>query len=352
MIRLPKIGNLKLGLVRNGKPIATSRILVTKATKEGLENFKILDGFNEDGVETVNISLPFDDINLNFEVSYAGFLTINGIEYIAKAEDIGSDILIYPLEIENEDKTSYNVGTLTEELVEKFAMSRTGLLRCMLENYSGFGEVFYLKTQSINTIEVIRSQLKIISSLTNDRLAGIRLRLRAIQKDIDDKSITYISISPTETLNEDIINRETTKIQYEAFQDMYVSSRERSTTNCTVEELFSNLEVKIERRYEDEVKIIEREADAAVATINSELEQVLANKFPGGCPVKVISLQPLFEALSREDFDTFISKEGLNVRDVVLETARIVRGVEAPKAGVAVEETKAKRTRKRTPKED
>ena len=42
MIRLPKIGNLKLGLVRNGKPIATSRILVTKATKEGLENFKIL----------------------------------------------------------------------------------------------------------------------------------------------------------------------------------------------------------------------------------------------------------------------------------------------------------------------
>ena len=37
MIRLPKIGNLKLGLVRNGKPIATSRILVTKATKEGLE---------------------------------------------------------------------------------------------------------------------------------------------------------------------------------------------------------------------------------------------------------------------------------------------------------------------------
>lgn len=351
MIRLPKIGNLKLGLVRNGKPIATSRILVTKATKEGLENFKILDGFNEDGVETVNISLPFDDINLNFEVSYTGFLTINGIEYIAKAEDIGSDILIYPLEIENEDKTSYNVGALTEEFVEKFAMSRTGLLRCMLENYSGFGEVFYLKTQSINTIEVIRSQLKIISSLTANRLAGIRLRLRAIQKDIDDKSITYISISPTETLNEDIMNRGITKIQYKAFQDIYMSSRERSTTNCTVEELFSNLEVKVERRYEDEVKIIEREADAA-ATINSELEQVLANKFPGGCPVKAISLQPLFEALSREDFDTFISKEGLNVRDVVLETARIVRGVEAPKAGVAVEETKTKRTRRRTPKED
>lgn len=351
MIRLPKIGNLKLGLVRNGKPIATSRILVTKATKEGLENFKILDGFNEDGVETVNISLPFDDINLNFEVSYAGFLTINGIEYIAKAEDIGSDILIYPLEIENEDKTSYNVGALTEELVEKFAMSRTGLLRCMLENYSGFGEVFYLKTQSINTIEVIRSQLKIISSLTANRLAGIRLRLRAIQKDIDDKSITYISISPTETLNEDIMNRGITKIQYKAFQDIYMSSRERSTTDCTVEELFSNLEVKVERRYEDEVKIIEREADAA-ATINSELEQVLANKFPGGCPVKAISLQPLFETLSREDFDTFISKEGLSVRDVVLETARIVRGVEAPKAGQAVEETKPKKTRKRTPKED
>lgn len=147
------------------------------------------------------------------------------------------------------------------------------------------------------------------------------------------------------------MNRETTKIQYEAFQDMYVSSRERSTTDCTVEELFSNLEVKVERRYEDEVKIIEREADASI-TINSELEQVLANKFPGGCPVKAISLQPLFEALSREDFDTFISKEGLSVRDVVLETARIVRGVEAPKAGVAVEETKTKRTRKRTPKED
>lgn len=351
MIRLPKIGNLKLGLVRNGKPIATSRILVTKATKEGLENFKILDGFNEDGVETVNISLPFDDINLNFEVSYAGFLTIDGIEYIAKAEDIGSDIFIYPLEIENEDKTSYNVGALTEELIEKFAMSRTGLLRCMLENYSGFGEVFYLKTQSINTIEVIRSQLKTISSLTGDRLAGIRLRLRAIQKDIDDKSITYISISPTETLNEDIMNRGITKIQYKAFQDMYVLSRERSTTNCTVEELFSNLEVKVERRYEDEVKIIEREADAST-TVNSELEQVLVNKFPGGCPVKAISLQPLFEALSREDFDTFISKEGLSVRDVVLETARIVRGVEAPKAGVAAEETKTKRTRKRTPKED
>ncbi len=255
MLSLTKIGNLKLGIVKNGKPIQTSRILVTRPTKEGGENFQILDGFDSNGETKVNITLPFNDNSLNFEVNYVGFLQLNNVAYISKSKGLGEDLILYPLEVENFDLPSVNVGPLTEDLIKFYNLERTGFLKCMITGVSGFGEVFYFKTKSVHSIRAIEDQLRILSSLTGGNIAGIPLVLKPVKKDLDEKQILYISIA----FEQDLISlgklvKKALKnpVNIEAFEDDYIESRIPELVTLTETDI-----VKVERDLEDEIKIIQ-----------------------------------------------------------------------------------------------
>lgn len=274
MLSLTKLGNLKLGIVRNGKPIQTERILVTRATKEGEENFQILDGFNPDGEEKVKISLPFDNIDLNFEVNYVGFVTVNNVEYISKASDIGEDLILYPLDVSDFELPSIRIGALTEEMIETYNLERTGFLKCMVEGVCGFGEVFYLKTKSIHSIRAIVDQLTILTKLTNGHLSGIPLVLKAVKKDIKEKQVVYVSISyegSLKDLSTYITDRKNSEVDFKDFEDFYVESRQP-----TIVEYDNKTELKIERDTEQEITEIQTQAEKEKVTETKE--DILLNK--------------------------------------------------------------------------
>lgn len=316
LLSLTKIGNLKLGIVKNGKPIQTTRILVTRPTKEGGENFQILDGFNPEGEEKVNIRLPFDDISLNFEVNYVGFLTIDGKEYISKAEDIGKDILLYPLNVEDFELDIINAGKLTEKKIVSYNMEKTGFLKCMLEGYSGLGEVFYLKTKSINTIRAINDQLKLLKALTRGALAGIPLTLKPIKKDVGEKQVLYVSISFNQDmlfdLGDYVYERENSPLDFEAFEKLYIEARTPDKIVKLSE--CKDKEFKVEKDTEKEIQELEKEADEAKNELNEE-EEIIKN-LTSEYPVPFATFLAIYNAME-QNIEEF--KEFLNSGDITLQ---------------------------------
>lgn len=323
MISLTKIGNLKLGVVKNGKPIQTTRILVTHATKEGSENFKILEGFNQEGEEKVNISLPFDSIDLNFEVNYVGFLTINEKEYISKSIGIGEPLYFYPLNIEDFDLPVINAGVLTEKEIEFYNMELTGFLKCMLDGVSGFGEVFYFKTKSINSIRAIKDQLEILSALTDGKLAGIPLCLKPIKKDVKEKQVLYVSISFDQNilfdLGDYIEERAYDLINISAFEKLYRTSREPNNL-VLLEDIKKEEknEIKIEKDIEQEIKEIEAQAEASNAIQTEEEKELLTliENVKMSMPIPTKTLLAVYKSFKDTQlFLDFISKEKLTMAE-------------------------------------
>lgn len=310
MLSLTKIGNIKLGIVKNGKPIQTSRILITKATKEGQENFQILEGFSPDGENKVNITLPFDTTNLNFEVSYVGFLTIDGKDYMSKSEGLEKPILLFPLNVEDSGFPTYEAGLLDEKMITHYNMEKTGFLKCMIEKVSGFGEVFYFKTKSINSIRAITDQLNIIYSLTGGKLAGIPLVLKPVKKDLEDKQILFLSISyegSLSSLNNFVIDRKNDVLNFEALESLYKSSRE--TTGI---ELPEDLKIKIDKDAEKEmieIKELAEEKEEIISETDIALKEIIGDfdKIP------VATLKQLFLKLGNANFIDFFNEGNIDI---------------------------------------
>lgn len=305
MLSLVKIGNLKLGLIKDGRPIQTERILVTKASKDGEENFKILNGFNEDGEEKVRITLPFNNKDLNFEINFVGFLEIYNISYIAKSSGIGQDLILYPLD-EHLNRPNINVGKLTEDLIIEYNLEKTGFLKCMLDGVSGFGEVFYFKTKSINSIKSINDQLTMLSALTKGRLMGIPLELKPVKKDINDEtSITHLSISFTGTLSElgEIIsNSDLNAVDCEAYEKMYVDSRDSAEVISLNEaKLTENFSMKILRDTESEIKYIENSAKNVQSDERIFIENLMKENELVIEAVPMATLVSLFNTMGGQD---------------------------------------------------
>lgn len=195
LLSLTKIGNIKLGRVVNGNPLALERMLVTRATKENEENFQPYPNFDKKGLDKLTITLPFNDNDLNFEVNYITFLEVDKVEYIAKSPEIGKEIILHPLNPEDFDKPSIDFGKLKEDMIEKYGFKYTGFLKVMIPGVSSFGEVFYFKTGSINTIRAIKDQLKITKTLLGGKIANIPLVLKPVKKDISDGTqVVFLSI--------------------------------------------------------------------------------------------------------------------------------------------------------------
>jgi len=224
---LTKIGNFKLGAQRAGKVIAFEKILVTGASKNGKENFSPFNGFSAEGEDEVYISLPFNSPELNFEVNYVSFIKVDNVEYIIKAGKINDDIIGYPLNAEDFDKPPVDFGKLNQESIERFSMEKTGLLKAMIPSVSSFGEVFYLKTKSIHTINAIQNQLAITNALLGG-LANYPLTLKALRKDVSNgNTITYLSVGlDMERLREYKESDEylDDTLDYQLFEDLYVQS--------------------------------------------------------------------------------------------------------------------------------
>lgn len=310
MVSLTKIGNIKLGIVKNGKPIQTSRILITKATKEGQENFQILEGFSLDGEDKVNITLPFDQPNLNFEISYVGFLTIDGKDYMSKSEGLDKPIFLFPLNVEDFGLPVYEVGLLDEKMINHYNMEKTGFLKCMINNVSGFGEVFYFKTKSINSIRAISDQLDIIYSLTNGKLAGIPLVLKPIKKDLEDKQILFLSISyegSLSSLNVFVLNRLNESLNFSALEELYKNSRE--TTGI---ELSPELKIKIDKDVEKEMLEIKELAEEKEETI-SEADIALKEIIGDFDKVPLATLKQLFLKLGNANFIDFFNQGDIDI---------------------------------------
>lgn len=230
-LSLTKIGNLKLGIVNDGQPIQTENILVTLPTKAGLANFKIFPGFCDKGEKKVEVSLAFNKPELNFEVNYVGFLQVDDVDYIIKASEMDEDLKMYPLYPDlNPDMPVISHGKLTNEKISFFNMERTGFLRVMLKDVSSFGEVFYLKTKSINSIRAISDQLRILDTLTDGNSAGIPLVIKPIKKDVNDKQIVYVSIGfegdVTKDLSDIVTNLKNSSLNFDKVEEMYEAARE------------------------------------------------------------------------------------------------------------------------------
>lgn len=310
MLSLTKIGNIKLGIVKNGKPIQTSRILITKATKEGQENFQILENFSPDGEDKVNITLPFDQPNLNFEVSYVGFLTIDGKDYMSKSEGLEKPILLFPLNVEDFGLPVYEVGLLDENMIEHYNMEKTGFLKCMIDNVSGFGEVFYFKTKSINSIRAINDQLNIIYSLTGGKLAGIPLVLKPIKKDLEDKQILFLSLSyegSLSSLNNFVVDRNNDVLNFSALEELYKSSRE---TNGI--ELDPELKIKIDKDADKEMIEIKELAEGKEEIV-SEADIALKEIIGDFDKIPLATLKQLFLKLGNADFIDFFNEGNIDI---------------------------------------
>ncbi len=316
MLSLTKIGNLKLGLVKNGKPIQTSRILVTYPTKEGGENFKIWENFNPDGEASLNVKLPFDSVDLNFEKNFVGYVLVDNKEYIAKSEDLGKNLYFYPLNPEDFDEPVIDVGELTEEMITQYALEKTGFLKCMIEGLSSYGEVFYFKTKSINSIRSIEDQLRLLSSLTGGILANIPLEIKAVKKDSGDNQIVFLSIGfkDLSNLNKTIEDRKNESINYSAFEELYIKEREPDRIVALKD---INKPVQVLRDTESEIEEIVKNA-----SIETEKSKIIQGKIKNILKEKVekypmATLIVLFNIIEEAEFKKFFEEER-ELKDILL----------------------------------
>ena len=223
-LSLVKIGNLKIGKKVNGLPVPTEKILVAMTAKEGNENFAVFPGTNKNGEDSVKVSLPFNSPELNFEINLVSFAQINGEEYIIKTEKENADT--FAISLDDRDAQPIYLGKADQSLIKTYKLEKTGLLRVMVEGISGFGEVFHFKTKSIHTIEAISNQLKMLYTLTNKKLVGLPLNLKAYKRDNSKgERFTFLSLSAA---NIDVIQAQKDKdlSLINIFEEEYKKSRE------------------------------------------------------------------------------------------------------------------------------
>ena len=227
-MNLVKIGNIKIGEKRKGKPIVREGLLVTQAVKDNEEEFFLpFPGFTRSGEESLEIVFPFDDPNLNFEMGYVSFgnvrfFTEKYIQLKAKnpeeAENLSDEEkyekkVPYIIKEINDKGTKLIVGIplseyapdvqapflyfsrSSEEMKKELHMELTGILKVMIHNVSGWGEVFHFKTKSKVTINSIQNQLKIIDKMTNGKTAGLVLKMKAYRKQYQDKVFPFVDIA-------------------------------------------------------------------------------------------------------------------------------------------------------------
>jgi hypothetical protein len=177
MLFLNKLGNIKIGGLKNGLPMQYIKIFVTNTSKEGEENFK---PFSEDyasGVDYLNVVLPYKKNPLrNFDSGKISFLELNGsIKYYAKI--ISDNILLFPLQPNMKNPSEplpvINIGEV-KDWEAKLDFKERGILYTQIinstENFGyldpvGGNGVFLFKTSSAHSISEIKNTLNLAIGL-------------------------------------------------------------------------------------------------------------------------------------------------------------------------------------------
>jgi len=290
-MNLVKIGNIKIGEKRKGKPIVREGLLVTQAVKDNEEEFFLpFPGFTRSGEEMLDIVLPFDNPELNFETGYVSFGNVKFFsdEFLSlkrknpeEAEKIPEEekyekIVPYMFK-EIDDKNSCIIvgiplseyapdvqapflyfGKCTDEWRKELHMEYTGILKCMINNVSGWGEVFHFKTKSKATINAIKNQLFMIDKITKGQTAGLILRMRAFRKQYNNKIFPFVDISIPATnaieMKEIISNHLEARTNF--FIDIKTFEREYMDRLPSLVEFYKGYKTKFEIEFEENEDVI------------------------------------------------------------------------------------------------
>ena len=309
LLSLTKIGNIKLGKVVNGNPLALEKMIVTRATKENAENFQPYPGFETDGLESLTVTLPFDSVALNFEVNYITFIEVDKVEYIAKSPNVGEDVLLYPLNPEDFDKKIINFGALTTKMIESYEFRYTGFLKVMIPEISNFGEVFYFKTGSINTIRAITDQLTITKTILKGKLTKVPLELKPVKKDLaDGTQVVFLSIGLNDkTIYEYLERRKDLDavFDFEAFDKLYYESRTQEEEDIV--KIDKKAKVVLLKSNNKEVISLENKDEKLNSTLDKEdvkddADRDIIKRFAEGRQVAILTKYLAFIKGNEEDY--------------------------------------------------
>ena len=291
-----KVGNIKIGVQRLGNPIALQTLLVTKPTKNGNENFTVMNGFDPMGEATINVTVPFDRPDFNFRVGYTTFLTINGLDYVGYAANIGDLIIAKPIHTYRKEAPVVSLGLLSKRSLIKYSMKYMGFLQVELiqdveSNIFGMGEVFYYKTQSKHTIQAIQSQLHSMYAMSGSRLSGLKMTMKAVTKDVHGKQVTFASLSTTrDELNIFAEERAKSPLDYAVRDEQYQESIEYQNSEAIDISSDSKYIVKIDDSYTETAELKDRkkgmEEDKIKAT--KILEDIGNTLIPAVTAVKIL----------------------------------------------------------------
>lgn len=355
---LVKIGNIKIGERRKGQPIVREGLLVTQAVKDNEDEiFLPFPGFNRKGVESLDVVLPFDDGNLNFEVGYVSFATIkfysktykelsqvnkeqadtleDNVKYdaivpyiIKEVQDKDANVIMgQPLSeyAQNVEAPFILFGQKNDSLIQELKMEYTGILKCMIHKVSGLGEVFHFKTKSKATINAIQSQLTLLDRLTNHQTAGLVLKMKPYRKQYNKNVFPFIdlalpatsSIEVNQLLQEHL---EARKCQMLSIQDLEEEFKNKypSLINCSK---FNpkNMEIEFESNMDVVHEIVDEvEENATSSTKRAEVE-TLTNK-----------LAERFQITSTQKtmFTTLVKRMSEHYHDVDTLEAEIISEIE------------------------
>jgi len=311
---LVKIGNIKIGEKRKGKPIVREGLLVTQAVKDNEEEFFLpFPGFTRSGEESLEITLPFDNPDLNFEVGYVSFGNVRFFteEYIKlrktnleEAEKMEEEkkyekIVPYMIREINDKGTKLIIGVplseyapdvqapflyfskSSEEMKKELKMELTGILKVMIHGVSGWGEVFHFKTKGKITINAIKHQLQTIDKITKGKTAGLVLKMKAFRKQFKDRVFPFVDISLPATDMTKL--KEITSAHLAARKDEILDikelEREYADRYPSLTEFFKGYKTKFDIEFEeneDVIHEIEDEESEEIGTSKEDIEKIVA----------------------------------------------------------------------------
>ena len=311
---LVKIGNIKIGEKRKGKPIVREGLLVTQAVKDNEEEFFLpFPGFTRSGEESLEITLPFDNPDLNFEVGYVSFGNVRFFteEYIKlrktnpeEAEKMEEEkkyekIVPYMIREINDKGTKLIIGVplseyapdvqapflyfskSSEEMKKELKMELTGILKVMIHGVSGWGEVFHFKTKGKITINAIKHQLQTIDKITKGKTAGLVLKMKAFRKQFKDRVFPFVDISlpATDMTKLKDITSAHLAARKDEILDIKELEREYADRYPSLTEFFKGYKTKFDIEFEeneDVIHEIEDEESEEIGTSKEDIEKIVA----------------------------------------------------------------------------
>ena len=209
MLRYNKIGNIKIGSVVKGLPKIHDKILLTKSSKAGGENFEPYNDECKKGFERIKVRLPFAEksaITNTFDTKPTSFVFINGLKYYIK--EIDGMRFAFPLQSNPANRDiDLPIIALSEKSIAHITLEKKAMLSLFVMNddntdfLDGRMGVFQFKTESLNSLHDIGNTLNtaVLSIPTTIlKMANFTLEIytKASANDSETGEVTYVRLLP------------------------------------------------------------------------------------------------------------------------------------------------------------